>query len=123
MRFIDDIPESVFSQMRTCQTAANEFLRQYWSSIFPPPSDPQTLGTSTPAQKAAKAAKMIGYLASTQDKVDAIIKAASSAGAEPAKIEVVSRLSNDDACLHHSQFVAGHETSTERRRESITIPS
>ncbi|KLO05745.1 hypothetical protein SCHPADRAFT_910823 [Schizopora paradoxa] len=87
----NDIPESVFSQMRTCQTAANEFLRQYWSSIFPPPSDPQTLGTSTPAQKAAKAAKMIGYLASTQDKVDAIIKAASSAGAEPAKIEVAMK--------------------------------
>ncbi len=75
--------------MRTCQTAANEFLRQYWSAIYPP-SDAQTLGISTPAQKAAKAAKMIGYLASTQEKVDAIVKAASSAGAEPAKIEVVS---------------------------------
>lgn len=86
----NDIPESIFAQMRTCQTAANEFLRQYWSAIYPP-SDSQTLGISTPAQKAAKAAKMIGYLASTQEKVDAIVKAASSAGAEPAKIEVAMK--------------------------------
>ena len=75
--------------MRTCQTAANEFLRQFWSAIYPPPSELQTLAQNTPAQKAAKAAKMASYLAKTPEKVSAIIQAARVSGVDATKIEVV----------------------------------
>ena len=83
--FLDDIPENLFTQMRTCQTAVNEFLRQYWSSIYPSPMDGNTL--ATPAQKAAKAAKMIGYLSRTPEKIAAIVQTARNEGVDPAKIE------------------------------------
>ena len=75
--------------MRTCQTAANEFLRQFWSAICPPPAEPQTLAVATPAQKATKAAKMIGYLAKTHEKVDALIRAAHVEGVDPKRVEIV----------------------------------
>ena len=88
----EDIPESYFAQMRSCQTAANEFLRQFWSSVYPPPSDVQTVASSTPAQKAAKAAKMVGYLMKTPEKVEAIIQAARSENIDTSKIEVVGTL-------------------------------
>ena len=52
---VDDVPEPLFRQMRTCQTAANEFLRQFWLAIYPPSSDAQTASSSNPALKAAKA--------------------------------------------------------------------
>ena len=76
--------------MRTCQTAANEFLRQFWSSVYPPASDAQNPVSSTPTQKIAKAAKMAGYLANTPEKVEAIVRAAVSLDCDPHKIEVVS---------------------------------
>lgn len=79
--------------MTTCQTAANEFLRQFWTSIYPAPSELQTLTVSTSAQKAAKAVKMVGYLSKTQEKVDALIHTAQAEGVDPKKIEVVSLLS------------------------------
>ena len=85
--------------MRTCQTAANEFLRQFWSAIYPPPSDLQTVSSSTPAQKAAKAAKMAGYLAKTPEKVNAIVETARAAGIDAAKIEVVRSLFTSQASL------------------------
>ena len=86
---IDDIPESLYRQMCTSQTAANEFLRQYWSAIYPPPSDLPTVASSTPAQRNAKAAKMVGYLSKTPEKVEAIIREARAQGVDAAKIEVV----------------------------------
>ncbi len=75
--------------MTTCQTAANEFLRQFWLSTYPPPTDVQTVVAATPAQRAAKAAKMIGYLSRTREKVDAIIRTAQAGGFDPNRIEVV----------------------------------
>jgi transcription initiation factor TFIIH subunit 1 len=78
--------------MTTCQTAANEFLRQFWSCIYPPPTDAQTLSVTGPAQKAAKAAKMIGYLSKTQEKVDALLRVARLQGVDPASVESVSLL-------------------------------
>ena len=83
-----DIPEEIFRQMRTCQTAANEFLRQFWSAIYPPPGE--TLGgPTTPAQKTAKAARMAGYLAKTSEKVAAIIKAAEMAQVDRGRVQTV----------------------------------
>ncbi|KII92831.1 hypothetical protein PLICRDRAFT_89359 [Plicaturopsis crispa FD-325 SS-3] len=86
-----DIPVALFSQLTTCQTAANEFLRQFWSTIYPPPTELQTLAVATPAQKAAKAARMIGYLSKTHEKVDALIRAAQSEGVDPARVEVAMK--------------------------------
>ncbi|KAI0063716.1 hypothetical protein BV25DRAFT_1936361 [Artomyces pyxidatus] len=85
----NDIPEDIFRQMRTCQTAANEFLRQFWSSIYPPATDLQTLATpATPQQKAAKATRMVGYLSKTPEKVNAIVIAAHAAGVDRQKVEI-----------------------------------
>lgn len=86
----DDIPDGLFRQMTTCQTAANEFLRQFWSSIYPPPLELQTVSTATPTQRAAKAAKMVAYISKTPEKVQALVQAAQQNGVDAAKVEVVS---------------------------------
>ncbi|KAJ3840282.1 hypothetical protein F5878DRAFT_78291 [Lentinula raphanica] len=84
----NDIPESFFRQMRSCQTAANEFLRHFWTSTCPPMTDGQTLNLSTPAQRATKAAKMIGYLSKTHEKVAALMQTAQQQGVDPSRVEV-----------------------------------
>jgi transcription initiation factor TFIIH subunit 1 len=90
-----DIPEEVFRQMRTCQTAANEFLRQFWSAIYPPAGE--TLGgPTTVAQKTAKATRMAGYLTKTPEKVAATIRAAEMTGADRVRVQIV--------CLHVLSF-------------------
>ena len=76
--------------MTTCQTAANEFLRQFWLAIYPPPHEAQIVSASNSAQKAAKATKMIGYLEKTHDKVAALTSAAQREGVDPAWVQVVS---------------------------------
>ena len=92
--------------MTTCQTAANEFLRQFWLAIYPPPSDLQTASNTSTAQKSAKAAKMVGYLSKTHEKVDALVGSAKQQGADPARVKVVSHGSVVAVCsgilsLHH----------------------
>ncbi|KAF8588721.1 BSD-domain-containing protein [Ramaria rubella] len=84
----NDIPESLLRQMTTCQTAGNEFLRQFWSAIYPPSSDLQTLATASPAHKAAKADRMADYLSRTPAKVDALIHMARQEGADVIKVQV-----------------------------------
>ncbi|PCH43612.1 hypothetical protein WOLCODRAFT_122269 [Wolfiporia cocos MD-104 SS10] len=86
-----DIPDGLFRQMTTCQTAANEFLRQFWLSIYPPILEGQTASTATPAQKAAKAAKMIGYLSNTHEKVDALLHTARAEGVDFARVQVAMK--------------------------------
>ncbi|OJT15757.1 RNA polymerase II transcription factor B subunit 1 [Trametes pubescens] len=86
-----DIPDGLFRQMTTCQTAANEFLRQFWLAIYPPPSESQTLAPATPAQKAAKAAKMVGYLGKTHEKVEALVRAAHQEGVDPARVKIAMK--------------------------------
>lgn len=87
----NDIPDALFRQMTTCQTAANEFLRQFWLSIYPPLTEVQTLASATSAQKAAKAAKMVGYLGKTPEKVAALIHAAREEGVDPARVQVAMK--------------------------------
>ncbi|TEB30367.1 hypothetical protein FA13DRAFT_1733682 [Coprinellus micaceus] len=87
----NDIPIGIFTQMTTCQTAANEFLRQYWSATLPQPPELQTAATATPAQRAAKAVKMIGYLAKTPEKVAAIVMQAQSSNVDAAKVEMAMK--------------------------------
>jgi len=89
-----DFPPQLFRQLTTCQTAANEFLRQFWTSIYPPPSDLPTSTstlTSTAAQRSAKAAKMAGYLSKTHEKVDALIRAAMLEGVEGNRVYVAMK--------------------------------
>lgn len=74
--------------MRTCQTAANEFLRQFWTATYPPAAD-QTLVVSSPAQRATKTAKMAAYLAKTHEKVGAIVAMAAQQGLDSYKIQTV----------------------------------
>jgi transcription initiation factor TFIIH subunit 1 len=79
--------------MTTAQTAANEFLRQFWLSIYPSPGDPPVGGQQTPAQKAAKAARMATFLAKTPEKVDALVQAAQKEGIDYFKVETASWIS------------------------------
>ena len=76
----NDFPPSLFASMRTCQTAANEFLRQFWTSIFPPIAhlglSNGSLSTAAEQQyRTTKAAKMAGYLGKTHEKVAEIGRA------------------------------------------------
>jgi len=87
---LGDIPEGLFQQMITCQTAANEFLRQFWSAIYPSPVDSQSISSiATPAQRALKAAKMVGYLSRTPEKVEALVRMAQQHGVNGSKVETV----------------------------------
>ena len=89
---LDDIPNGLFRQMIACQTAANEFLRQFWSAIYPSPVDSQSiLSIATPAQRAAKATKMIGYLSKTPEKVEALVRVAQQHGVSGSKVETVKK--------------------------------
>lgn len=88
--FEDDIPDGLFRQMTTCQTAANEFLRQFWLAIYPPLGELQTAASATPAQRATKAAKMIGYISKTHEKVYALVKTAEQHGIDATRVENVS---------------------------------
>jgi hypothetical protein len=72
--------------MTTAQTAAHEFLRQFWLAVYPPPGDAPPV---PPAQKAAKAARMAGFLARTPEKVDALVREAQRLGIDYAKVETV----------------------------------
>lgn len=111
---VDDIPEGLFRQMTTCQTAANEFLRQFWSSMYPASAEVlQTVNVATPAQRAAKAAKMIGYLSKTPEKVHALIRAAQVEGVDPTRVEIVRTCTLKlikRLFLIFSLFAAGNET-------------
>jgi hypothetical protein len=83
-----DIPEEIFRQMRTCQTATNEFLRQFWSAVYPPIGE--TLGgPTTLTQKTAKATRMAGYLTKTPEKVAAILRAAEMPGVDRTRVQIV----------------------------------
>jgi transcription initiation factor TFIIH subunit 1 len=84
-----DIPEALFRQMTTCQTAGNEFLRQFWAAIYPPASELQTLAAASPAHKAAKADRMADYLLRTPAKVDALVQMARQEGVDAVKVQVV----------------------------------
>lgn len=87
---LGDIPEGLFQQMITCHTAANEFLRQFWSAIYPSPVDSQSISSiATPAQRASKAAKMVGYLSKTPEKVEALVRMAQQHGVNGSKVETV----------------------------------
>ncbi|KAI6110555.1 hypothetical protein EDD16DRAFT_1836413 [Pisolithus croceorrhizus] len=83
------LPAALFRQLTTCQTAANEFLRQFWGAMCPPPVD--TPFAPSLAQRSAKAAKMASYLAGTREKVDALVRVAQVEGADGTRVEVAMK--------------------------------
>ncbi|KAF8973104.1 hypothetical protein BDZ97DRAFT_1691833 [Flammula alnicola] len=83
----NEIPDGLFRQMTTCQTAANEFLRQFWLATYPPLGEVETAASPTPAQRAVKAAKMIGYISKTHEKVLALVQTAAQHGIDPTRVE------------------------------------
>ena len=109
-------------QMSTCQTAANEFLRHYWHSIYPPPSQASLPLTETlKSQRAAKAAKMAGYLASTREKVEAIVKAAPYEKVDPRRVELVS--ANIPGRPHMLTYNTGDAAGARCRRQGVGFPT
>ncbi|KJA20706.1 hypothetical protein HYPSUDRAFT_188287 [Hypholoma sublateritium FD-334 SS-4] len=87
----NEIPDGLFRQMTTCQTAANEFLRQFWLATYPPLGDFETSASPTPAQRAIKAAKMISYISKTEEKVHALVQTAANHGIDPTRVEIAMK--------------------------------
>ncbi|GAA96985.1 uncharacterized protein L969DRAFT_90393 [Mixia osmundae IAM 14324] len=70
-------PEGLLREMVSCQAAANEFLRLYWSACLPArPDDISPAASATPAQKAQKAQRMITYLGKTSDRIQVVLQSA-----------------------------------------------
>ena len=116
----DEIPDGLFRQMTTCQTAANEFLRQFWLATYPPLGDFETAASPTPAQRAVKAAKMIGYISKTEEKVHALVQTAVSHGIDPTRVEIVSFLCCRDK-ISVNTSPSGNETCRQRVKSSTHI--
>jgi transcription initiation factor TFIIH subunit 1 len=86
-----DFPEQLLSQMATCQTAANEFLRQLWFALFPSSQEMRNPAFSKLLeQREAKAAKMVSYLQSTHEKVEALYPLAQQLNVDATIVEMVS---------------------------------
>ena len=116
-----EIPDSLFRQMTTCQTAANEFLRQFWLAIYPPPLEAPTASSNNPAQKAAKAAKMAGYLEKTHEKVEALVMTAQREGFDHSRVRVVSCYIGSIFPPVHYIILLGNETTPGCCRQSPCV--
>ncbi|KAG8985698.1 RNA polymerase II transcription factor B subunit 1, partial [Tulasnella sp. 427] len=82
----DELPHEILEAMTSLQTATSEFLRQFWSAIEPPAPEQGILSASSPEQRQARAEKMIGYLGKTQEKINAILQKARTAGVDANRI-------------------------------------
>ncbi|KIL65942.1 hypothetical protein M378DRAFT_192221 [Amanita muscaria Koide BX008] len=87
----NNIPDGLFKQMASAQTSANEFLRQYWSSIYPPLTESQNTIISTPSQRTARASKMIGYITHVPENINMLKKTAEQNGIDPRLIETAMK--------------------------------
>lgn len=83
----NEIPDGLFRQMTTCQTAANEFLRQFWLAMYPMSQDLQTVAVATLAQRMTKAAKMVAYISKTPEKINALVRTAKASGIDATRVE------------------------------------
>ena len=94
MKLLVELPHQLIDQMVTCQAAANEFLRQFWLSSFPTPHEMRNPAFSKFLEhREAKAAKMISYLQSTHEKVEALFTQARQLHLDPAVVETVGSTS------------------------------
>jgi transcription initiation factor TFIIH subunit 1 len=80
MLILEPLDPALLDQMRSCHTAATEFLRQYWAALLPLPTG--ALGPATApkvkggARDPDKAKKMADYLRSTERKIEAVVHTA-----------------------------------------------
>ena len=84
-----ELPEQLTTQMASCQTAANEFLRQFWLSLFPPQEFRSNASSRFAEQREAKTSKMIAFLQTTQEKVEALYPLARELNVDPFAVEMV----------------------------------
>lgn len=75
--------------MATCQTAGNEFLRQFWSAIYPSAFEVQSQSATPSVYKEAKASRMVEYIARTPAKVEALVQEARASGTDPERVQSV----------------------------------
>lgn len=81
-------------QITTLSAATSEFLRQFWTALYPPTQDDPrriSLASASPAAREAKILKMVGFLALTHDKVNAIYEMGRHQALDLAVIETASR--------------------------------
>lgn len=89
------LDSSLFDQMRSCHTAATEFLRQYWAALLPLPAGalgggPNTVPKNKDARDPVKATKMANYLRSTEKKIEAVVHTAALTGQDAERVKAVS---------------------------------
>lgn len=82
-----DVPESLLKQMETCQTAGNEFLRQFWSAVYPSAFEVQSQSATPAVYREAKADRMVEYIARTPAKVEALVQEARASGVDPGRVQ------------------------------------
>ncbi|KAG8863526.1 RNA polymerase II transcription factor B subunit 1 [Tulasnella sp. 330] len=82
-----DFPDDIVEEMTSLQTATTEFLRQFWSAIYPPPPEQGLLSVASPQQLSARAEKMVKYLAKTQGKVSALVQKGAQLGMDARRID------------------------------------
>ncbi|KAG8981540.1 RNA polymerase II transcription factor B subunit 1 [Tulasnella sp. JGI-2019a] len=82
-----DFPDDILEEMTSLQTATSEFLRQFWSAVYPPPPEQGLLSVASPAQLAERAAKMAKYLARTQGKVSTLVQKGAQMGMDGRRID------------------------------------
>ena len=87
---LGDFPEALLLEMTGLQTATSEFLRQFWSAVHPPPPEQGVLSIATPTQLSDREEKMASHLSQTEVKIEAILRTASTLGADPGKVQAVS---------------------------------
>ncbi|CDZ98159.1 RNA polymerase II transcription initiation/nucleotide excision repair factor TFIIH, subunit TFB1 [Phaffia rhodozyma] len=92
----NDIPPILLKKTTTFHSTINEFLRQFWQAILPPPPSSSYLAnssgpgqghgggrigsTKTPAEKQAKVIKMIKWLGEVEERVQALVIEAGEEG-------------------------------------------
>jgi len=73
--------------MKLCEATTNEYLRHFWSAVYPPLDFP----TVAPVKdRAAKAASMVQLLEATSETVTGLVQKAAGNNWDSAKVEQAS---------------------------------
>ncbi|GJJ06326.1 hypothetical protein Clacol_000517 [Clathrus columnatus] len=87
----NDIPEPLLKQMATCQTAGNEFIRQFWSAVYPSSYETPNQMAASSIYRQAKLDRMAEYIARTPAKVEALVQEARQSGTDPERVQAALR--------------------------------
>lgn len=68
-------PEPILRSLISLHSSTNEFLRHFWSALLPAhANDISASGLATPAQKGAKAQRMLEFLEKTEERLEGVCK-------------------------------------------------